>query len=220
MAETSPSHPPRLHYFPESGNSYKIALMLTFCGQAWEPVWTDFFGGVTRTDAWRAATNEMGEVPVLELDGERLSQTGSILLRLAERFDRLGPRDEIARWELLRWLFWDNHKLTSYMATYRFMRALTADPDPAVLNFLRGRLDNALVVVERRFEANAFVLGTYPNVADISLCGYLFFPKEETGYDFPESHPALAAWLRRVSALPGWCAPYELLPGKRYTPAS
>ena len=31
----------RLHYFPESGNSYKLALMLTLCGQTFEPVWTD-----------------------------------------------------------------------------------------------------------------------------------------------------------------------------------
>jgi len=35
----------RLHYFPGSGNSYKLALMLTLCGQAFEPVWTDFGGG-------------------------------------------------------------------------------------------------------------------------------------------------------------------------------
>jgi hypothetical protein len=31
----------RLHYFPESGNSYKLALMLTLCGEAFEPIWTD-----------------------------------------------------------------------------------------------------------------------------------------------------------------------------------
>jgi hypothetical protein len=51
----------RLHYFPESGNSYKLALMLTLCGQDWEPVWTDFGGGVTRTSEWRRQVNEMGE---------------------------------------------------------------------------------------------------------------------------------------------------------------
>jgi hypothetical protein len=39
----------RLHYFPESGNSYKLALMLTLCGQTFEPVWTDFGGGAIRT---------------------------------------------------------------------------------------------------------------------------------------------------------------------------
>jgi len=43
----------RLHYFPESGNSYKLALMLTLCGQDFEPVWTDFAGGITRTPEWR-----------------------------------------------------------------------------------------------------------------------------------------------------------------------
>ena len=41
----------RLHYFPESGNSYKLALMLTLCGQSFEPIWTDFAGGVTRSAA-------------------------------------------------------------------------------------------------------------------------------------------------------------------------
>lgn len=43
----------RLHYFPESGNSYKLALMLTLCGERFEPVWTDFGGGITRTTAWQ-----------------------------------------------------------------------------------------------------------------------------------------------------------------------
>jgi glutathione S-transferase len=56
----------RLHYFPESGNSYKLALMLTLCDQPWEPVWTDFMGDQTRSPEWRATVNEMGEIPVLE----------------------------------------------------------------------------------------------------------------------------------------------------------
>ena len=78
----------RLHYFPETGNSYKLALMLTLCGQAFEPVWTDFGGGATRTAEWRATVNEMGEIPVLEDSGSRLTQTAPILLRLAERYGR------------------------------------------------------------------------------------------------------------------------------------
>ena len=59
----------RLHYFPESGNSYKLALMLTLCGRTFEPVWTDFGGSVTRTAEWRRTVNPMGEIPVLEEDG-------------------------------------------------------------------------------------------------------------------------------------------------------
>ena len=207
--------PYRLHYFPESGNSYKLALMLTLCDEQWEPEWTDFGGGVTRTPEWRATVNEMGEIPVLEEDGVRLTQTAPILLRLAERSGRLLGADEDERFQILRWLFWDNHKLTSYMATYRYNRAFTPCPDPRVLGFFRNRLDDFLGIVERHLKGRLFVVGDEPTVADISMAGYLFFPTEETGYDLMDSHPAIQAWLDRVAALPGWKPPYELLPGKR-----
>ena len=115
----------RLHYFPESGNSYKLALMLTLCGETFEPVWTDFGGGVTRTAEWRKAVNAMGEIPVLEVDGVKMTQTAPLLLKLAEQYGRFGAETDEEKFELLRWLFWDNHKLTGYMATYRFMRAFT-----------------------------------------------------------------------------------------------
>ena len=128
----------RLHYFPESGNSYKLALMLTLCGQTFEPVWTDFGGGVTRTPEWRRDVNAMGEIPVLEVDGERLTQTAPILLMLAKQFGRFGAETEQEHFELLRWLFWDNHKLTGYMATYRYLRTFTPSPDEHVLKHYPG----------------------------------------------------------------------------------
>src|SRR5262249_53007675 len=127
----------RLHCFPESGNSYKLALMLTLCGQTFEPVWTDFGGGITRTGEWRRTVNPMGEIPVLEVDGERLTQTAPILLKLAEQYGRFGGKTEQEQFEILRWLFWDNHKLTGYMATYRFQRAFTPSPDLQVLKYFR-----------------------------------------------------------------------------------
>lgn len=207
----------RLHYFPESGNSYKLALMLALCGQDFEPAWTDFARGVTRTEAWRREVNEMGEIPVLVEDGVRLTQTAPILLRLAARFGRFEGRDEAERFEVLRWLFWDNHKLTGYMATYRFLRAFTRNADPAVLGWMRRRIDDYLGILEGHLRERAFVIGEVPTVADVSMVGYLMFPKHEAGYDLAATHPAIGAWLARVAALPGWRAPYDLLPGRRMT---
>jgi glutathione S-transferase len=92
----------RLHYFPESGNSYKLALMLTLCGQTFEPVWTDFGGGATRTPEWRRNVNEMGEIPVLEENGMRLTQTAPILLKLAEQYGRFGGERAAEQYEVLR----------------------------------------------------------------------------------------------------------------------
>ena len=167
-------HRYRLHYFPESGNSYKLALMLTLCGQQFEKVWTDFGGGVTRTAEWRASVNEMGEIPVLEDDGERLTQTAPILLRLAERYGKFQGDGEAERFEVLRWLFWDNHRLTATMATYRFQRTYMKAPDPQVLAFLRGRLDDYLRILQGHLETRAFVTGDRPTVADLSMIGYLY----------------------------------------------
>jgi len=205
----------RLHYFPESGNSYKLALMLTLCGRTFEPVWTDFGGGVTRSPEWRASVNAMGELPVLEVDGERLTQTAPILLQLAEQYGQYGGETAKEKFDVLRWLFWDNHKLTGYMATYRYNRTFTPNPDPNVLAFYRKRVDDYLSILDRHLQDKAFVIGARPTVADLSMMAYLSFPKDETGYDLAVSHPAVHTWLGQLAALPGWRSPYELLPGKR-----
>ena len=205
----------RLHYFPESGNSYKLALMLTLCGQTFEPMWTDFGGGVTRTPQWRQTVNAMGEIPVLEVDGIRLTQTAPILLQLAESYGRFRGDSETERFEILRWLFWDNQKLSGYMATYRYMRAFTPNPDAHVLTFLRRRLDDFLSILESQIRDQPFLVGDRATIADISMIAYLSFPKEEAGYDLAVSHPHIHAWLGRVAKLPGWKPPYDLLPGAR-----
>ena len=207
----------RLHYFPESGNSYKLALMLTLCGETFEGVWTDFAGGATRTAEWRRDVNPMGEIPVLEIDGKRFTQTAPLLLRLSEQYGRFGSQSEDEKFELLRWLFWDNHKLTGYMATYRFMRTFISSPDEHVLKHFRRRLDDFLSILETHLKTNAFAIGTRPTVADISMMAYLHYPAAEHGFDFAASHPAIHAWLGRMAQLPGWKSAYDLLPGKRMT---
>ncbi|MEC4718000.1 hypothetical protein RY831_02450 [Noviherbaspirillum sp. CPCC 100848] len=47
-----------------------------------------------------------------------------------------------------------------------------------------------------------------------SMCGYLFYPNEESGYDFAERYPHIGAWVERMRAIPGWVSPYDILPGK------
>jgi glutathione S-transferase len=70
--------------------------MLTLCGQAFKPVWTDFGSRVTGIPEWRRDINPMGEVPVLEEDGAKLTP---ILLHLAEKFRRYGGEGETGRFE-------------------------------------------------------------------------------------------------------------------------
>src|SRR3954452_20401277 len=80
----------KLHCVGASGNSYKVALYLDCAGVDWEPVGVDFAGGQTRDPKWRADINAMGEVPVLEADGKRLSQSG-VARTIAEKHFRDRP---------------------------------------------------------------------------------------------------------------------------------
>jgi len=199
-----------LYCFAQSGNAYKVALMLQLCGAEWSPRFVDFFGGETRRPEYRAI-NEMGEVPVLEHRGRRLSQSGVILHYLAAHFGKFGGKDDVARQEILRWILWDNHKLTSYIATLRYMVHLARTGEPQVHDFLRGRAKTSLGILNSHLQKGSFVVSEQPTIADFSLCGYLYWP-EEFGVSWSD-YPAIGAWLGRIKAMPRWVHPYELMPG-------
>jgi glutathione S-transferase len=212
----------RLHGFSQSGNTYKVALLLQALKQPWVAVHlpiAEFVAGIQRSDAWRGEVNAMGEVPVLETDGKKMTQSAAIMLYLSGRHGEFGGRNEDERQEVMRWLFFDNHKFTSYFATLRFMKSFgTTEPQREVMQFLRGRVDNAYGIVEKHLADRRFIVGDAPTIADMSLCGYLYFPPEESGYDIGRQYPAMAAWLERLKELPGWKHPNDLLPAERIAP--
>jgi glutathione S-transferase len=156
---------------------------------------------------------------VLDDGTKRLTQSGVILTYLADKHSRYGGRNADERLEVLRWLFFDNHKFTSYFASYRFNKAFgPSAPDPAVMGWLKGRIDNAFGIADKHLAGRSFLVGEAPTIADFSLGGYLFYPVDESGIDLTKTHPNLAAWVARLRALPGWGDPYEVLPGARIAP--
>ncbi len=200
-----------LHCFAQSGNAYKAALALELAGADWTPRFVDYFGGETHTPAYRAM-NVMGEVPVLEHRGRQLSQSGVILDYLAQSLGRFGPRDEDERRDILRWTLFDNHKLTSYTATYRYLRALAKDPNRDVMAEFGKRAQAAWGVLDAHLAGREYAVGDRLTIADLSMCGYLFFD-DELGVDWASSHPRIAAWLARIRSEPRWRHPYDLMPG-------
>ena len=209
----------RLHCFSQSGNSFKVAFLLRALAQPWEAVFVDYMNGLTRDPAWREQANEMGEVPVLDDGTRRLTQSGAILSYLANKHGAYAGETEDERQDVLRWLLFDNHKFTSYFASYRFMKAFGATvPDPAVMAWLKARIDSAFGIVEKHLAARAFMVGSAPTIADFSMCAYLFYPPEESGYRIDDAYPNMSAWLSRVRTIDGWASPYDVLPGARIQP--
>ena len=207
----------QLYCFAQSGNAYRAALMLNLIGADWEPVWVDFFaGGATRKPEYRETVNEMGEVPVL-VDVKRnkkLTQSGVILTYLSDLTDKFRPQSEDERLETLRWIIFDNQKVNGFLGPFRFQKNFAKPAgDPAVMAFMKGRIDAALAIVNKRLTGQQFLVSDKPTIADISMTAYLYYPAEEFGFDIAKDHPAIGAWLQCMKALPGWKHPYDLMPG-------
>lgn len=203
----------KLYCFGESGNSYKAALTLELSGLEWEPVFVDFFNGEARSPEFRLL-NTMGEVPVM-VDGElTLSQSGAIQDYLSTKAGKFGGHSANERREIMRWVLWDNHKLSSQAGTVRFlMNFLPEDkrPGPEVIAFLKGRLKAAYKVLDAELATRDWLVGDRLTIADLACCGYLFYP-EPFGFDRAD-WPHIDAWLTRISDTPGWKHPYDLMPG-------
>ncbi len=193
----------------ESGNTYKAALMLSLCGMDWQPRLVDFFNPETKSE-FSSALNEMGELPVLEFDGRRLSQTGVILTYLSDLAGKFGGRTEEERLEILRWLLFDNHRFSSFYSTLRLRVGFKMEGETAVTEFLRTQAITAFSVVEHHLQSRIFMVGERPTIADISLAGYVYFD-EKTGIDLA-NFPRTREWAQRLTALPGWAHPYDLMP--------
>ncbi len=202
----------KLHCFGESGNAYKAALALELSGLDWEPVHVDFFNGATRTPDY-LALNEMGEAPVL-VDGDvTLTQSGVMQTYVTEKTGKFGGTTEAERREVLRWMFWDNHKMSSQAGMTRFLMNFLPEekrPQP-VIDFMQGRLASAYKVLNRHLENRDWIVGEAVTNADLSCCGYLFYP-EPFGFDRAQwTH--IDRWLSNIEALSGWKHPYDLMPG-------
>ena len=203
----------KLYCFGESGHSYKAALALQLAEIDWTPIFVDFFNGETRSDQYRNKVNEMGEAPVL-VDGDiKLTQSGVIQNYLYNKTGKHGGKDEAEKLEILRWILWDNHKLSSFAGNTRFlMNFFPKDKRPQpVIDFNLARLKSSYGILENALTDKDFLVGNNISHADMTCCAYLYYP-EPFGFE-RDDWPNIDRWLENISTIPGWQHPYDLMPG-------
>lgn len=201
-----------LHCFGESGNAYKAALTLALTGADWSPSYVDFFNGGGRTPEF-LDLNVMGEVPVLE-DGDLvLTQSGVIQDYVSSKTGKLGGKSAAERRDILRWMFFDTHKVSGIAGNVRFMMNFLAEEkrNADVIAFQSGRLKAALAIVETQLSRTQWLAAADMTIADIAVSGYLFYPEPFT-FD-RDDYPHIDRWLDAIAATPGWKPPYDLMPG-------
>jgi glutathione S-transferase len=194
---------PRLYDMLDSGNAYKVRLLLWQLGLPFERIEMDILKGATRTPEF-LAINPNGRVPTVVLDdGTVLSESNAILWYLAEGTGYL-PADRLGRARALQWMFFEQYSHEPYIAVARFwlhFPGLLDDSRRAQLPDKQKGGYAALGVMERHLAGHDFFAGGRYSVADIALYAYTHVA-DEGGFDMAP-YGAVRAWLDRVKGQPG-----------------
>lgn len=193
-----------LYDYSDSGNGYKIRLLLALLGRDYESVEVDILAGESRTDAF-LARNPNGRVPVLAIDGDHLAESNAILYYLAADTPYL-PDDPLARAKTLEWMFFEQYSHEPFIATSRFLLRHTGDDDPrrAGLPERHARGCDALAVMESHLSQRETFVGSTLTIADIALFAYTHVA-DEGGFDLAP-YPSIGRWLDTVRRTPGFVA--------------
>ena len=191
----------RVYGVSESGNCYKVKLLLTQLGFGFEWVEVDLLDGETRAPAY-LAKNPNGRVPLLALgEDQYLPESNAILYYLAEGSDFL-PDTRFERAQVLQWMFFEQYSHEPYIATSRFIVHFLgqAEQQRAVLEQKRRPGYAALGIMEAHLADKMFFVAEQYSIADVSLYAYTHVAGEG-GFDLG-SYAAIGAWLERVRAQP------------------
>jgi glutathione S-transferase len=192
----------RLYDYLESGNGYKIRLLLTQLAIPFERIELDITKGETRTPEFlRKFPN--GRIPAVELDdGKLLFESNAIIAYFAEGTPFM-PVDRFQRAQVLQWLFFEQYSHEPYIASVRYlvMHPDVADPRRAIVDtMMRPRGYAALGVMEGHLKSREWFVGDSYSIADIALYAYTHVA-EEGGFHMGD-YPAIRAWLERVKSQP------------------
>jgi len=198
-----------LHGLWLSGPTYKVALMLSMCGEKFAYRHVDLRAGQHKTPQF-LSLNRFGQVPAL-VDGDlTLCQSGSILQHLAATLGKFAGRTPQEQAQAREWLFWEFDKLSPNVYRSRAIKRGFFKADDSVATLYRSQAEDAFKVLDGQLAKSQFLAGADPTIADIAVYGVVVFA-DEAGFNL-SSWPHLDAWKARFEKLPGVKAPYELLP--------
>lgn len=195
-----------LYSMQPSGNCYKVRLLLHQLGVPFRLVDTNAGKGETRTAEF-LAMNPNGRVPLLVLpDGRLLSESGAMLLYLAEG-TRFLPDDRYARAIAHQWMFFEQYDHEPQIAVARSWLGpwYPERHGKATAEQIAGWHDKgnrALAVMEHRLAKHDWLAGDAYSVADIALYAYTHVA-HEGGFDLGR-FPGVTRWLARVAQTPGY----------------
>lgn len=198
---------PILHEYAASGNCYKIRLTAALLGVSIERREYDIMQGETRTADFLGQINPSGRIPVLQVGGRFLPESGAACFWLADG-THLIPADRFDRADMLHWMFFEQYHHEPNVATARFWmqwigEANLSEMQRTQLPLKQAAGKAALTVMDDHLAVHDWFAGGHLSLADIALYAYTHVAEDGGLFALPD-YPAVQRWLARVAAAPGY----------------
>jgi glutathione S-transferase len=192
-----------------SSSSYKPMLYLALSRLPFSFRTVNLKNGVQKHPEY-LAINRYGQVPALRHNGLTIVQSNIVLDYLARTTGHFAGTTDQDRWTAREWLSWEADTITAVAKVRHYSRFRSVDP--AVMAYFRPLADAAVSFVDKSLEGRDWLVGDSLTIADIGCWGRMVF-MAEGGMDITH-WPNVHAWSRRLSAMPGFALPYDLIPKK------
>ena len=150
-----------------------------------------------------AMTDRSGKTP------QRVFESGSILLYLAEKFDMFLPKDAAARTECLSWLFWQMGSAPYLGGGFGHFYAYAPMKIEYCIDRFSMEVKRQLDVLDKQLANNEFMAGDELSIADFSI--YPWYGGMARGILYEagefldvESYKHLQRWTKQLAARPAF----------------
>jgi GST-like protein len=207
-------------YTDATPNGLKVSIALEEMGLAYN-VHRVFLGGEQMTPEF-TALNPNNKIPVLVDDDITVTESGAILIYLAEKTGKLLPKDPKARIKTIEMVINQMASLAPMFGQLMVFRGPWQNKAPDVSERYFKEVSRIYGVLDARLEGKNYFAGDEFTIADIAM-----FPWIQAGSMFPftadlplDANPNLKAWLERVRARPavqkGLTIPEPFPPEKQF----
>lgn len=194
----------KLYIAQPSGNSYKPQILLALLKVPHEKVVINLKTQEHKQPAY-LKVNPRGEVPALEDDGKIVWDSAACLVHIARKHggDKWLPGKPIEMAEVMQWLALSASEI-QFGLQYGRRGVLQGRWTCGTLEDCTAVAAKGLAVMEARLKNNDWLALDRPTIADVSCYPYVETAAE--GKVSLDPYPAVAKWLARCKALPGWPA--------------
>ncbi len=164
------------------------------------------------------AINPNGKVPVLvDTDGPggaplTLSESGAILIYLAEKTGKLLPTDGAARFRVFEQMFFHLTGIGPAMGQAGYFQKQAPEPSPLARARFETEVARVMRVLDGTLAERAYVAGDAFSIADIAHFGWMWrrdfadvdlalYPNVQRWHDLIDARPAVRKAIEKVTAL-------------------